>query len=118
MGRDRTILIVDEMQWFRDLGALFLARSGRVLAAGSVARAQEIVMGVLQAHSAVLGEPRPMVLVEQLAVDLARPVALVALIGGRVDQRAQEVQLPAEHQITAGVARRVARLWPLLTVKG
>ncbi|MEZ5978816.1 MAG: mechanosensitive ion channel family protein [Planctomycetota bacterium] len=32
----------------------------------SVARAQEIVMGVLQAHSAVLGEPRPMVLVEQL----------------------------------------------------
>ncbi|MCA9511231.1 MAG: response regulator [Myxococcales bacterium] len=41
MGRDRTILIVDEMQWFRDLGALFLARSGRVLAAGSAAEALE-----------------------------------------------------------------------------
>jgi CheY-like chemotaxis protein/Tfp pilus assembly protein PilZ len=37
MGKDRTktILVVDDMRMFRDLGALFLARAGRVLTASS-----------------------------------------------------------------------------------
>lgn len=34
---------------------------------GSVAQAQEIVLGVLDAHEAVMAEPAPMVLVDQLA---------------------------------------------------
>ena len=36
--RTRTILVVDDMRMFRDLGALFLARTGRVLTASSAVR--------------------------------------------------------------------------------
>ena len=42
MGAERSILIVDELAWFRELVAVFLARSGRVLAAGSAAEALTI----------------------------------------------------------------------------
>jgi CheY-like chemotaxis protein len=38
----RTILLVDETEWFRDLGTLFLARSGRVLTCGSAEEALEL----------------------------------------------------------------------------
>lgn len=39
MSKDRTILLVDEMEWFRELGTLFLSPSGRVLATGSAREA-------------------------------------------------------------------------------
>lgn len=42
MSKDRTILLVDEMEWFRELGTLFLAPSGRVLATGSAREAFQI----------------------------------------------------------------------------
>ena len=42
MTGDRTILLVDDSQWFRELGATFLARSGRVFTAASAAEAIEI----------------------------------------------------------------------------
>lgn len=35
MSKDRTILLVDDMQLFRELGSLFLSRSGRVVTASS-----------------------------------------------------------------------------------
>lgn len=40
--RTRTILVVDDMRMFRDLGALFLARTGRVLTASSGEEALEV----------------------------------------------------------------------------
>ena len=42
MAQQRTILIVDDVAMFRELGALFLARSGRVIQADSGAGALEI----------------------------------------------------------------------------
>ena len=42
MASDRTILLVDETEWFRELGTLFLARSGRVLTAASADEALAI----------------------------------------------------------------------------
>ena len=42
MSKDRTILLVDEMEWFRELGTLFLSPSSRVLATGSAREALQI----------------------------------------------------------------------------
>ncbi|MBW2420869.1 MAG: response regulator [Deltaproteobacteria bacterium] len=42
MDSTRTILVVDEVPMFRELGALFLARSGRVLTAAGGAEALEL----------------------------------------------------------------------------
>jgi uncharacterized protein (TIGR02266 family) len=42
MARTPTLLVVDEIRWFRELGESFLARSGRVISCGSADQALEI----------------------------------------------------------------------------
>ena len=37
-----TLLVVDEIRWFRELGESFLARTGRVISCSSTDRALEI----------------------------------------------------------------------------
>jgi uncharacterized protein (TIGR02266 family) len=39
LALERTILLVDDTPWFRELGAVFLARSGRVVTAGAASEA-------------------------------------------------------------------------------
>ena len=110
MGQERTILVVDDATIFRDLGALFLARSGRVVTAADgrealeVARRERPALVVADLEMPILGGDG---LCTALKADpeLAGTPVILVTTGDCAEERARAVRAGADDVVTKPLNR-------------
>ncbi len=110
MGRERTILIADDAAMFRELGALFLARSGRVLTANNgyealeVARREQPAVIVADLDMPCLGGDGLCLRVRE-DPDLAETPVILVVSGEEAEDRARAVRAGADDVIAKPISR-------------